>query len=539
MSKQRQAAVAAIVMSLLLAGCRQSGTAQRTAPATVAPAADTAKAMVPHAASSGALAAMEGTLQNVYATLNKSVVNIQVLQKARPMDQNVPGLGQFGPFNGPMGPGGQPRGFARQGSGSGFVWDTKGHIITNNHVVAEADKIRVTFNDGTMVSAKVVGSDPDSDLAVVKVELGADRLAPVTLADSTQVKVGQMAIAIGNPFGLEGTMTVGFVSALGRLLPTQSNGDQPNYNIPDVLQTDAPINPGNSGGVLADSGGNIIGVTSAIISPAGASAGIGFAIPSAVVAKVVPTLITKGRYEHPYLGIVGLTLNPDLAKAMGLKTDQRGGLVSEVVPGSPADKAGVRGSDRKADLDGDQISVGGDVITALDDKAIRSFDDVVTELARTGEVGKTITLTVLRGGKTEKLPIQLSARPNHGSDDTAAKPTAAEGGNGVKLGIVAGTLTPEVAKAMGLKETQKGVLVQAVDSGSAADKASLRGSFKPLPGDRDTKVGGDIIVALDGKAIDDLPGLQTLLTQVKPGGTATLSVLRDGKKVDVKVTFGQ
>ena len=539
MSKQRQAAAAALAVSLLLAGCRQGNTAQKTASEAAAQVgSDAPKAMVPHTASAGASAAMEGTLQNVYASLNKSVVNIQVLQKAKQMDQQLPGLAPFGPFGGQMGPQGRPRGYARQGSGSGFVWDTKGHIITNNHVVAEADKIRVTFNDGTIVSGKVVGADPDSDLAVVKVDLSADRLAPVTLADSTKVKVGQMAIAIGNPFGLEGTMTVGFVSALGRLLPTQGSGDEPNYNIPDVLQTDAPINPGNSGGVLADSGGNIIGVTSAIISPAGANAGIGFAIPSAVVAKVVPTLITKGRYEHPYLGLVGLTLNPDLSKAMGLKADQRGGLVAEVVPGSPADKAGVRGSDRKADIDGDQVNVGGDVITALDDKPVRSFDDVVTELARTGEVGKTISLTVLRGGKTEKLQVALSARPSHGNEE-AAKPTGDTPTGGVKLGIVAGTLTPEVAKAMGLKDSQKGVLVQAVDAGSPADKAGLRGSFKPMPGDRDTKVGGDVVIALDGKQVDDLPGLQGMLTQVKPGGAATVTVLRDGRKLDIKVSFAQ
>jgi serine protease Do len=212
-----------------------------------------------------------------------------------------------------------------------------------------------------------VATDPESDPAVAQVDLPADRLRPVQLADSTQVKVGQLATAFGNPFGLQSTMTVGFVSALGRVLPVDPDGEHgPSYTLADILQTDAPLNPGNSGGVLVDDAGRVIGVTSAIASPAGASAGIGFAIPSAVVQKVVPALIQTGHYEHPWLGVSGTSLTPELATAMGLTPEQRGALVVHVVPGGPADRAGLRGSDRQVTIEDEQVRPGGDVIVALD-----------------------------------------------------------------------------------------------------------------------------------------------------------------------------
>ena len=202
--------------------------------------------------------------------------------------------------------------------GSGFVWDTQGHIITNNHVIEDADRIRVTFYDGTIAEATLIGADPDSDLAVIKVETDNIELRPVTVGDSRKLKVGQLTVAIGNPFGYQNTMTVGFISGLGRLLPATDNFLGTNYNIPDIIQTDTSINPGNSGGVLLDSGGRLIGVTTAIATESGSSAGIGFAIPSAIVQQVVPSLISTGRYEHAWLGVSVLTLNPDLAEAMNL-----------------------------------------------------------------------------------------------------------------------------------------------------------------------------------------------------------------------------
>jgi 2-alkenal reductase len=305
-----------------------------------------------------------------------------------------------------------PQEFYSQGQGSGFIWDGKGDIVTNNHVVAGADLIYVTFYDGTTVQGSVIGADPDSDLAVVEVDMPANQLQPVQIADSTQVKVGQLAVAIGNPFGLQGTMTVGFVSALGRLLPADTQAVAgTSYSIPDIIQTDASINPGNSGGVLVDRDGNVIGVTSAIVSSIGISAGIGFAIPTVIVQKVVPSLIKTGHYDHPWLGISALSMTPDLAKAMGLAAQQRGVLIVEVFSGSPSEKAGLRGSDRQVTINGALAGVGGDVITGVDGRAIRAFDDLVTYLARSTEIGQTVTLTVLSQGKEKVVKVTLAARP--------------------------------------------------------------------------------------------------------------------------------
>jgi len=362
---------------------------------------------------------IEAILEQIYAQVSPSVVNIRVVQKHEvmfPALPEIPGLPGFSfPF--PQG----PQEYYSKGLGSGFVWDREGHIVTNNHVVSGADRISVTFQDGTTVPGEIVGTDADSDLAVIKVDIPQDQLQLVELANSTQLKVGQLAVAIGNPYGLKGTMTVGFVSALGRLLPTDSKSDGSSYSIPDVIQTDAPINPGNSGGVLVDRNGRVIGVTSAIISSSGANAGIGFAIPSAIVKKVVPSLIEKGYYEHPWLGISGISLSPELVEAMNLEPAQRGALVVDVVPGSPADEAGVRGSDRQVTIYGDTVRVGGDVITAIDGQPVKEFGDLVTYLTRVTEVGQTVTLALLRKGKDTNVKVTLAARPGQGE-----KPEPAE-----------------------------------------------------------------------------------------------------------------
>jgi 2-alkenal reductase len=211
---------------------------------------------------------------------------------------------------------------------------------------------------------------------------------------------------------LQNTMTVGFVSALGRALPVEPDDEHgPSYTITDILQTDAPLNPGNSGGVLVDDAGRVIGVTSAIISPVGVSAGVGFAIPSAVVQKVVPVLIQTGHYEHPWLGVSGTSLTPELAEAMGLKPEQRGVLVADVVPNGPADRAGLHGSDRQLTIDGERVHLGGDVIVALDGQPLKRSDDLVTALARRTEVGQTVSLTVLGHGQERTVRITLAARP--------------------------------------------------------------------------------------------------------------------------------
>jgi serine protease Do len=348
----------------------------------------------------------ESELEGIYTQVNPSVVAIEVIEGAQSNvpNQRIPGFG-FG----------QPQPRQPQTSsalGSGFVWDTAGHIVTNNHVIDGATSISVTFSDGTIASAKVVGVDPSSDLAVIQVNVPAAQLHPVQVGDSTQIKVGQFAVAIGNPFGEQNTMTTGIISALGRSLPVDNGASQgPSYTIPDVIQTDAPINPGNSGGVLLNATGQFVGVTSAIESPAGASAGIGFAIPSAIVQKVIPALIKTGHYDHSYIGIGGTTLTPSLAQAMGLKPDQRGALVSSVNAGSPADKAGLRGSNQQATVDGLQAVVGGDVITAINGQPVKNFDDLVAYLARSTEVGQTVTLTIVRGGSQTTVQVTLSARP--------------------------------------------------------------------------------------------------------------------------------
>jgi serine protease Do len=384
-----------------LVGCNTAASSTETATVPTnapAPADPTVPAAPVGSASADLLAAFEGTLENVYTAVNPSVVNINVLL---PVDTSSLFLFQQNSQT--------PQ--YQEASGSGFVWDKQGRIVTNNHVVDGADKIQVTFYDGTIVPATVVGTDPDSDLAVVQVDVPADELHPVQVADSTQVKVGQLAVAIGNPFALQNTMTVGIVSAMGRSLPASENTTQgPVYTIPDIIQTDAPINPGNSGGVLVDDEGRLIGVTAAIESPTQASAGIGFAIPSAIVQKVVPVLIKTGHYEHPRLGVSGTDLTPELATAMGLQADQRGALIIEVSPNGPADKAGLQGSDRQVDINGQQVPVGGDVIVAVDGQPVKTFDDLVVYLTRNAEVGQTVTLTVLRQGNEMQVSVTLEAR---------------------------------------------------------------------------------------------------------------------------------
>jgi S1-C subfamily serine protease len=484
-----------------------------------------------HAAS--AIGAFEETLEQIYIEVNPSVVHIRVVQEQEvifPVLPEIPGL----PFGPPESSG--PRTFFRQGSGSGFVWDAQGHIVTNNHVVADADRISVTLHDGTTVTGEVVGTDPDADLAVIKVELPSQRLRPVQLTDSTQVKVGQLAVALGNPFGLQSTMTVGFVSALGRLLPIGSDDEEePAYTIPDIIQTDAAINPGNSGGVLVDSHSRVIGVTSAIISPVGASVGIGFAIPAVIVQKVVPVLIRAGHYEHPWLGVSGYPFTPELARPMGLPAEQRGALVVDVVPGSPADKAGTHGSDRQVSLDGSWVRIGGDVIVTIDRQPVRSFDDVVTYLARSAEVGQSVTLDVLRQQKIVQVVVKLTARPQ--PVERERREETDEVGR-VWLGIQGLTVSPEVAQAMQFSEDQRGVLVEQVMHKSPADHAGIRGGYKPMiiQGER-VLVGGDVLVAVDEQPLTQMDDLRAFIQQAQPGQKITVSLLRHGKPMRVVVTL--
>jgi 2-alkenal reductase len=351
-----------------LAGCTAQST---TLSDSTKPTSNSPSSSIP--ASVGGL---ETTLESIYSAVNPSVVSIQVIIPPSATDSGGSALG------------------------SGFVWDTRGYIVTNNHVIDGAARITITFYDGTTVDAALVGTDADSDLAVVKVNPDGLQLPPVTMADSAAVQVGQLAVAIGNPFGFQNTMTVGFISAVGRVIPADINAARQTYSIPDIIQTDVSINPGNSGGVLLDDTGAVIGITQSIETTTGSSSGVGFAIPSDIIKLVIPALIDNGHYDHPYLGVSITTLNPDLAAAMNLTSNQRGAIVETITAGGPADKAGLKASTRKTVVNGEQYGIGGDVIIACNGQTIKSSDDVIAFIARSGSVGQI------------QVEVTLGLRPN-------------------------------------------------------------------------------------------------------------------------------
>lgn len=309
---------------------------------------------------------------------------------------------------------------AQQGLGSGFLYDKDGHIITNNHVVAFNEgnnNYLVTFLNGNSYEAKLIGHDPYSDLAILKLSDPIDIvLSPIPLGNSSSLRVGDTVAAIGNPFGLSGSLTVGIVSGLGRLLPSTEGSTSPfsqfalNFNIPDIIQTDAAINPGNSGGPLLNLKGEVIGINSAIFSNTGVNAGIGFAVPSNTVKKVVQSIISSGKYLHPYLGVVGMDITPQLAKIFGLK-ESKGFLITDITPGSPVAKSGkLQKGTITYNQRGEIIDSDGDIIVAIDDKEVRKIDDILTYLEREKQVGDTVTLKILRNDKLENVEIVLGPR---------------------------------------------------------------------------------------------------------------------------------
>jgi S1-C subfamily serine protease len=323
-------------------------------------------------------------LINLYDRVNPAVVNIQVLRPAAPsIDADL----------------------FQEGEGSGFIIDDEGHIVTNNHVVEGAEEVQVTLYDATIVSAQVLGSDPYSDLAVIKIDLPAELLHSVELGDSDELHVGQRTIAIGNPFGLEGTLTTGVISALGRTLPAESL-----FAIPEVIQTDAAINPGNSGGPLLDAGGLVVGVNTAIRTTTGFGSGVGFAVPINLAKRVVPRLISEGHYDHPQLGIRGLTITPILVEGLGLPVES-GVLVSEVVSGSAAEKAGLRGGSRSVEIRGQLVREGGDIIVRIDGRQTLQFEDLLSYLVMETEVGQEVSVGIIRDGQEQVIRVVLEARP--------------------------------------------------------------------------------------------------------------------------------
>ncbi len=323
---------------------------------------------------------MEATLIALYERVNPSVVHIFVLD-----DQ----------------------GFTA-GSGSGFVFDAGGHIVTNNHVVTGAGGLEVVFADGQRRAAEVVGSDVDSDLAVIRVESLPDGVQPLTLGDSNTVQVGQFAVAIGNPFDETGSLSLGIISGLGRSLTSDRIAEGGGrYSLPQVIQTDAAINPGNSGGPLLNLAGEVIGVNSAISTSTGTNSGVGFSIPVNAVHRVAPALIAEGVYHYPYIGVSMTSI--DLATQQELNLPQANGIyITDTTPGSPAEAAGLRASGRNDTLG---TLPGGDFIIAVDGRPVSEPDDLIAFLVFDAEVGQTIFLTVIRDGEQIEVPLTLGERP--------------------------------------------------------------------------------------------------------------------------------
>ncbi len=290
--------------------------------------------------------------------------------------------------------------------GSGFVIDQEGHVVTNNHVVESDLDWLVTFEDEHTVPARVIGTDPGSDLAVLQVDTLPEHLVVVEMGDSSSLRVGQTAIAIGNPFGLERTVTTGVISSLSRTL-SRTDSD---FLLAEVIQTDAAINPGNSGGPLLDSHGRVIGINSAIRSATGTNSGVGFAIPVDVIKRVVPELIASGHYSHTWLGVSGYSITLEVVEAMDLPTEL-GVLIGSVETGSPAEKAGLKGGVEEVNVAGQPMLAGGDIVLAINGVTVNRFDDLINYLASQTRVGDVVTLTVLREGQQTDVSIKLEERP--------------------------------------------------------------------------------------------------------------------------------
>ena len=312
--------------------------------------------------------------------------------------------------------------------GSGFVYDKDGHVITNYHVVTPGtnnnNELQVTFIDGNSYPADLVGVDQFADLAVIKVKnISSDKLAPLPLANSSSLRIGDSVVAIGNPFGLSGSMTQGIVSGLGRLLPSNENQDNlagagSSFSIPNIIQTDAAINPGNSGGPLIDTQGRVVGINTAIFSNTGVYSGVGFAIPSDTISKVATSLIQTGSYHHPYIGIIGLSLTPELSKQIGLN-QTKGFLITSITKGGPADKAGLRAGSTTTTFMGRDVEVGGDIILKIDNRQVLKIDDILAYLESLKHVGDKVHFTILRDNIIKGLDLILGDRPSPAKLDSS------------------------------------------------------------------------------------------------------------------------
>jgi serine protease Do len=388
------------------------------------------------------------------------VVNIQVVKKVKNVDfgfRNFPGnpfgdKNPFGDFFGPFSEGNPPRGFEQRGVGSGFVMSRDGYILTNNHVVEDADQIKVKLANGKEYEGKIVGRDSKTDLALVKIE-GASDLHPLKLGNSEDLKVGSWVVAVGSPFGLEQTVTAGIVSAKGRVI---GSGPYDNF-----IQTDASINPGNSGGPLINMKGEVVGINTAIIA---SGQGIGFAIPINMAKEIAPQLQEKGHVTRGWLGVSIQEVTPELAKSFDLK-EKKGALVSQVISGGPAEKAGIEQ---------------GDIILEFDGKEVSDSKDLPRIVAST-PVGKAVTLKVSRNGKITDRQVKLG--------EMEEKVEVTKAPSHKSLGITVQNLTPEIAKGLGLKKETRVVVTQ-VEPGSPAANAGIQ--------------TGDVIREVNRKPVKDV-----------------------------------
>ena len=470
----------------------------------------------------------EEDLIKLYDKVDHSVV--QVTQ-----DSNVPGASRLG---------------------SGFVYDKEGYVVTNYHVVA-GDSVNkefdVTFTDGTGYKATVVGVDPFAEIAVLKIPLENNtevmkKLIPLQIGDFSKVNVGQRVAAIGNPFGLSASITEGIISGLGRVLPALPSEnspiplveDTPAFSIPDIIQTDAAINPGNSGGPLLNMRGEVIGINTAIFSATGVYSGVGFAIPSYLIQKVVPSIITTGEYQHPYLGVSGTDIDSDIAEMMNLK-NTTGFLVIQVTSGSPAEKAGIRGGAILTEIEGREVELGGDVIVGIDDKSIRKIDDLLSYLDREKKVGENVTLTIIRNGQVQEIGLTLAARPDSTiSDDETMQEIQ---NNSPSLGITGINVTPEIALQINVPSNivdggEKGFLVIDVLRNSSAEDAGIRGGYisSNINGNQ-IELGGDIIIGIENVTIGSVEDIRKALSTKQVGDTVQLTVYRDNRTVEIPVTL--
>ena len=468
-----------VLIALLLAGAvagfgyRMTATAKTGAsPAAATAAVSAGSPMVP------------GNFSELAEEVRPGVVNIQVIKKVKHARFEKFEGNPFGDFFGP--PEGNQPGRKQQGVGSGFVMSKEGYILTNNHVVEGADRIKVKLASGKEFDGKIVGRDPKTDLALVKIE-GHEDLQPLKLGNSDDLKVGNWVVAVGSPFGLEQTVTAGIVSAKGRVI---GSGPYDNF-----IQTDASINPGNSGGPLINLQGEVVGINTAIIA---SGQGIGFAIPINMAKEVAPQLQKRGHVTRGLLGVAIQDVTPELAKSLGLK-ESKGALVSQVVPGGPADKAEIEQ---------------GDVIVSFDGRMVDDSKDLPRIVAST-TVGKTVTVKLLRDGKEVESQAKVGEMEEENTTETEQSPIHPS------LGVTVQNLTPQIARELGLKKSA-GVVVTGVEPGSPAAEASIQ--------------TGDVIQAVNRKPVKNVDDFVKIVEKAKGDGSLLLLVQRGQNTLFAAVT---